>query len=138
MKHFLVICIIFFLPILVAAESNENQKIDSHFVQSVRERGSTLYKQLLALKKNSRFLNQGFADPKSNDWYRRAQKLEKDCDVELMKLSVRDRVRSDLFSICVASNYLHQIGLRYAKHRGTDDDFSNSIKKDVEEAFNVK
>lgn len=106
-------------------------------IEPYRLRGRDLYTQLLKLKKDNKFLQLGFGDAKSKRWYQAAMQLEKDCNSESKKFPVSLRVRSGLFNVCVASNYLHQIGLRYAKHRGTDDKFSMSIKEEVKAAFMV-
>ena len=112
-------------------------EIDPAVVEEIVSNGNELYKQLLALKKNKEFLDKGLGDPKSKQWYKRAQALADMCFSEIKKLPMKDRFDGELSSLCYAANYMHQIGLHYAKHKSKDDKFTKEVKPKIEAAFKI-
>ena len=127
----LLITIMLFSFSTISEELTVNPKV----VQSIKEKGQVLYQQLVTLKTDPEFLARGLSDPKSKEWYNNVQSLESECVTEIQKLPMRLRFSGKLSSLCEAANYMHKIGLHYAKHKSVDDNFTNTVKKQVKSVF---
>jgi hypothetical protein len=111
----------------------------SKVAEQFRNDGRKLYKKLMVMSKDYNFQDSGFGWSE-NKFYRKwaddIQSLERNCYSELDIARKRnDESEYGLGDICIATNYLYQVGLTYATTRGTDDRYSKKLLVDVKKAF---
>jgi hypothetical protein len=137
MKKTMIVILVLssFLTVQTFADTGEHQRIKQDVIKALKDRGSVLYIELLALKSEERFIDLGFDDPAYKQWDTSAQKLNDECVKEVRKLPAKLRTTSELLPICTASNNLHKIGLRYAKYKGKDDEYTLPKKEEIEAVF---
>ena len=127
MKYFLMIS---FLALTSQTFSQEHQ-IDQTLIEDIRNEGRKLYSELLTLKSDPKFLREGFSYTQSKSWDARQTNLNDKCIDEIQKLPLELRLSGEFSELCRSIHNLGMMGLRYAIHAGTDDDFTESIKPQV-------
>jgi hypothetical protein len=117
-------------------------EVRPEFTDSIRKKGRTLYKNLLGMKKERDFINNGYGGSPNKarylKWDTDATMLHTGCSAELEKLDLPDRIQSDLFDVCVATSYLRSLGEHYAMNGSVDDRSTHMWQSAIKSAFKTK
>lgn len=110
--------------------------------EAIRKKGRGLYATLNKIKKEPDFINNGYGSSPSQARYKKydeeAIALNKDCLASLDRLTVSDKVQSELLDICSAANHLHSLGVHYAMNGAVDDRPALVWVRAIKAAFRIK
>lgn len=113
--------------------------VQSKSLQSLRERGVDLYAQLLKIKIEKDFINNGFGYSNSlnkyENWLKEVNALKKECEVELAQLAPHQRIESEVFSLYNATTNLNSLARRYATRGGKEDKYMKKMRTELEKEF---
>lgn len=121
---------------------NSNKKIMPEFANDMKIKGRALYQELKKMRKEQDFIDAGFGYSGNKSRYQKwrddGYALEKECKAGLDKIkSLQDKAQSELLWVCVATNYLNQLGNHYAMNGSKDDKLTITHNKNVKLAFNI-
>lgn len=121
------------------------KQIKPETTELMRSQGQFLYKQLMEMRTEPEFKQYGFDGFKQSKHHDKYQKwmwdgyaLQETCTEESKKIeNVADRLQSELSEVCIAINYLNQIGQNYARNKGQDDKFTREFISEVKSALKI-
>lgn len=106
--------------------------------ETVRKNGTDLYFQLMKIRKENDFKNNGFKySEEYKKWKHQAEGLADYCMVEAKKLYSSGVLEEETFSLCEASLELASIGVDYALNRGEDNKQTTKSRKEIESIFKI-
>lgn len=124
---------------------SQPKQIKPEITQSMKTQGRKFYKQLMEMRKEQEFKQYGFDGLKQSRQYERYQKwmwgadnLQKACTNESQRIgNVADRLQSEISQVCIAINYMNQMGQHYARNKGQDDKFTREVGAEVKSALKI-
>lgn len=128
-------------PIVTAKQ----KQIKPEITKLMINKGQNLYKRLMKMRKEPEFKQYGFDGFKQSKQHERYEKwmwdgyeLQKACTEESQKIeNVADRLQSELSDVCIAINFMNQMGQHYARNKGQDDKFTRGVGAEVSSALKI-
>ena len=150
LKIFAYISISLFILVFIIANSDDHstkenlvQEKQFSITNENREliKGATreLYLELLSFKDDKKFHEVGFGTCcKYNEWLQVVDKVKEKWSSINSSVSVAERMKDENINLSTSISYIRIIGMRYAKHNGTNDKFCNEQIPKIKEILDIK
>jgi len=123
-------------------KQGKQKQVSQKVTDATRNKGRELYKALMAMRKETDFIENGYGHSgnrgRYGSWDRDVSDLSDQCSNELQKLSIEEKLKSGLLDVCTATTNLRQLGMHYAMNGAVDDRSTQTWKSAIRTAFKIK